>query len=353
MSLQQVDITRYGFSILQLETMSLCNMNCDFCGYPLRRDKASILPDKAVFSVIDSICVTEEFRHLCLSQFNEPLLDQRIYSFISYARGRKVPVMIVTNGLLFNSKEVIDRLIDARPEYIKVSLQVLSAGLFSRVRKTGYDFQQYKDGIFAFLKAVRNTTSNVTVDIACNFISGTGRLKQLLGLEQGDPSVYDTVKDLKIDSKGFLREMQAWIPSYRYDADLVDGYLADVSANYMLEPGLRVADNISLKIKPFIYGRRIEKFYPVKKARPCNSRILGVLSSGDVVPCCMAYDGKVSLGNIQKDTLGAILEKSAPLLDNIRNKGTPLPTACQHCLGAPTRRGAMLKKLRYFLKGQR
>ena len=32
MSIQQVDIVKYGFSILQVETMSLCNMQCDFCG---------------------------------------------------------------------------------------------------------------------------------------------------------------------------------------------------------------------------------------------------------------------------------------------------------------------------------
>ncbi len=350
MSFQQVDIVKYGFSILQVETMSLCNMQCDFCGYPLRRDKTSVLPEETVLKVIDSISVTDDFKHICLSQFNEPLLDKRICKFIKYAKGRKMPVMIITNGLPFDSKEVIDRLIDASPDYIKISMQVLNPRLFSRVRKTGCDFNRYKRGIFEFLNAAQNGPSEITIDIACNFVSGTGRLKRFLGLECGDPSVYDTVNDLKQDSRDFLRELQDNLPSYKFNAACIDDYLTEVGSNYVREPGLSIGKNISLKIKPFIFGRRIERFHPVKKARPCISRILGILANGNVVPCCMAYDDTFSLGNVQRDPLSIILERSLGLLRNIRVKGADLPPACQHCLGAPTRRGAVLKKIRHALK---
>lgn len=350
MSLQQADIVKYGFSILQVETMSLCNMQCDFCAYSLRRDKTSVLPEETVLKVIDSISVTDNFKHICLSQFNEPLLDERICKFIKYAKGRKIPVMIITNGLPFDSKEVIGRLIDASPDYIKISMQVLNPRLFSRVRKTGYDFNRYKRGIFEFLNAAQNGPSEITIDIACNFVSATGRLKRFLGLECGDPSVYDTVNDLRQDTRDFLRELEDNLPSYKFNAACIDDYLTEVGSNYVYEPGLSIGENISLKIKPFIFGRRIERFYPVKKARPCISRILGILANGNVVPCCMAYDGTFSLGNVQRDPLSIILERSLGLLRNIRVKGADLPAACQHCLGAPTRRGAVLKKLRCALK---
>lgn len=350
MSLRQVDIVKYGFSILQVETISQCNMRCDFCGYPLRRDKASVLPEEAVLKVIDSISVTEGFKYICLSQFNEPLLDKRIYKFIKYSKGRKMPVMLITNGQLFNSKEVIDKLIDASPDYIKISMQVLNSLLFSRVRKTGHDFNLYKRGIFEFLNAAQNGASEITIDIACNFVSLTGRLKRFLGLECGDPSVYDTVNDLRQDSRDFLRELQDYLPSYKFNSVYIDDYLNEVGSNYIHEPGFSIGKNISLKIKPFIFGRRIERFYPVKTANPCSSGILGVLANGNVVPCCMAYDGTFSLGNVKSDPLSIILKNSLGLLRNIRVKGEGLPPACQHCLGAPTRRGAVLKKLRYALK---
>lgn len=350
MSLPQADIVKYGFSILQVETMSLCNMQCVFCGYSLRRDKTSVLPEEIVLKVIDSISVTDDFNHICLSQFNEPLLDKRIYKFIKYAKGRKMPVMIITNGLLFDSKEVRDRLIDASPDYIKISMQVLNPRLFSSVRKTVRDFNLYKRGIFDFLNAAQNGLSKITIDIACNFASGTGRLKRFLGLECGDPSVYDTVNELRQDSRDFLMELQDNLPSYKFNAAYIDDYLNKVSSSYAHEPGFSVGKNISLKIKPFIFGRRIEDFYPVKKARPCISRILGILANGDVVPCCMAYDDTFSLGNIQRDPLSIILQRSLGLLRNIRVKGADMPLACQHCLGAPTRRGAVLKKLGRALK---
>ena len=113
---------------------------------------------------------------------------------------------------------------------------------------------------------------------------------------------------------------------------------------------MEIVKNISLKIKPFVYGRRIRDFHPVQRARPCANKILGVLASGSVIPCCMAYDDTFSLGDVNKDSLSVILERSSGLLSNIRVKGTNLPPDCQHCLGAPTKRGAMLKKLRYAFR---
>lgn len=350
MSLQQVDIVKYGFSMLQVETISQCNLQCDFCAYPLRRDKINVLPEETVIKVIDSISVADNFKHICLSQFNEPLLDKRIFKFIKYAKVRKMPVMLITNGLSFDSKETISSLIDAGPDYIKVSLQVLNPLLFSRVRKTDYDFNRYKRGIFEFLSAAQNGASEITIDIACNFASLAGRLKRFLGLECGDPSVYDTVNDLRQDSLDFLGELQGYLPSCRLNAADIDDYLSEVGSNYAHEPGLSIGKNISLKIKPFIFGRRIERFYPVKTASPCISGILGVLASGNVVPCCMAYDGTFSLGNVNKVPLSIILENSLGLLRNIRVKGRDLPSACQHCLGAPTRRGVVLKKLSHALR---
>ena len=345
MNIEQVDIVKYGFSILQIETMSLCNMRCEFCSYPLRLDKGKVLPEKAVLDIVDSISMSDGFKHICLSQLNEPLLDNRIYKFIKHIKDRKLHVTIITNGLLFDSKEVIDRLIDAGPDYIKVSLQVLNSELFSRVRKAGCDFQKYKQGIIDFLKAARGGSSKITIDIACNFLSGTSTLKRLLGLEYGDPSIYDTIDDLRVDCKHFLKGLEGYLPSYIFNDADIDDYLADVSSNYLHEPGLKIEKNISLKIKPFIYGRRIEEFYPVKRTGPCNSKILGILASGNVVPCCMAYNGFLSLGNVLKEPLGVILERSSKLFNNIR-KGSNVFPACQHCLGAPTKRGVILKELK-------
>src|SRR3989338_5460946 len=102
MTLRQVNITKYGYNILQVETSSSCNLGCAFCPYPLRNDQQSILPVDEVRKIIDSIVQVESaFKYICFSQFNEPLLDYRIFDFIKYAKEKNLPVLLITNGTLF------------------------------------------------------------------------------------------------------------------------------------------------------------------------------------------------------------------------------------------------------------
>jgi len=245
---------------------------------------------------------------------------------------------------------VIAKLIESDPDCIKVSLQVLSEDLFLSVRKAGCDYHSYKKGIFDFLAAAQHGRPQVVVDVACNFLSGSKKIKRLLGLEYGDPCVYDTIDGLRPDMKNFLREMESRVPSYEYNDAGVDAFLGSVGSNYLDEPGLTLAKNISLKVKPFIYGRRIKEFYPINKGGVCASKILGILATGSVAPCCMIYDDDFSLGNIRKDSLETILDRSSGLLHDMRTKGSSLPQTCRHCLGAPTMRGALLKNIKYFFE---
>ena len=77
------------------------------CLFLLRNNKGKTLSDRNILDIIDSLHIDNKFEYICFSQFNEPLLDNRIYDFIKYAKNRKLPVLIITNGLQFDSKDVI------------------------------------------------------------------------------------------------------------------------------------------------------------------------------------------------------------------------------------------------------
>jgi len=205
-----VNISNFGFNILQIETKSTCNMQCKFCPYPDRPDKRITLSEEFILNSIDSLEVTDNvFKYICFSSFNEPLLDQRIYDFIKHSKRRKLPVMIITNGLLFNSREIIDKLIDSNPRYIKISVQVSNSALFKLSRGVSFSFQEYKRGVLNFLKAVLYKPPFITIDFACNFLSSFRNIKTMVcGLERGDPHVYDEVDDLRSDVKSFLNELK-------------------------------------------------------------------------------------------------------------------------------------------------
>lgn len=346
MSLAQVNISQWEYSVLAIETKSVCNMLCKYCMYPYRPDRGITLPEKNVFEIIDSLIIDGTFKYICFSCINETLLDERIYRFIQYAKNRNLPVLILTNGLLFNSRDVIYKLIDSAPAYIKVSLQTVNPAIFQSARGITSSFDEYKNGIFEFLRAVLGKPSRVTVDVACNLLSGIRNLKtKLFGLERGDPSVYNTIDDLKSDVKFFLNELKDLDKRFVFNGD-IDTYLNRANLSYSENAGFNISDNIIFKIKPFIYWKKLFEFYPIKGGVGCRDEVLAILASGNVVPCCLAYGDFMKMGNIKKESLKMILEKNIQKLNNIR-RGIDLTLCCRRCLGAPTKRGALFRRLKH------
>ena len=77
----------------------------------------------------------------------------------------------------------------------------------------------------------------------------------------------------------------------------------------------------------------------------CDSKILGVLASGAVVPCCLAYDEKISMGKIQEQNLKSIMENNLQFLKNLRTKNYKKEETCKKCFGEPSKRGVFFRNL--------
>ena len=102
---------------------------------------------------------------------------------------------------------------------------------------------------------------------------------------------------------------------------------------------------MSLKIKPFLYGRRISEFYPINNNFSCDSKILAVLADGNVVPCCLTYDDTISMGKFKNNNLKDLLTKSENFLKNLRTNNQEKHDLCKKCFGEPTRRGATIRNI--------
>ncbi len=346
MNTQQISISKYGFSAVQIETMSTCNMNCQFCIYPQRRDKGKVLSTDIVYSIIDLLSKDKGVKEVLLQHINEPLLDKRIYGFIKYAKDKGLAIHIITNGILFNSREVISKLIEARPDSVKVSLQTLNQMSFNYIRGIKIDFQEYKKNISEFLKIAQDNSLKVVVDLICNFSHKGKRLKaKILGTECGSPYLYDTLSDLRDDLRQFLKHLNRYDSRLKSNVD-IDEYLSKVSVHYAgNQKPLILSENISFKIKRFVDWNRLTTFYPSRNPDVCPSRVIGILASGNVVPCCFAYDDLLCMGDIKRESIYDILEKNAGFLDNLR-KGANMPLTCRRCSGALTRRGLVIRWLR-------
>lgn len=325
-------------------------MNCTFCAYPLRKDKGAVLPDENVFKAIDEISPnSKKFNYVCFSQLSEPLIDKRIYTFIKYARQRRLPTMIITNALLFSENDTIEKLIEANPNFVKISLQLLKADAFNKARRTEVAFNAYKKGIFSFLRKARYSSIKVTIDIACNFVSRSILLSKIAGLESKNIFIPDSPSELTKDITIFLAELctNCQLPLTNKEDD-IRRHIASLSRNYELQKAIPISENIKLKIKKFGYWKRVTDYYPAVFGVKCNNKVLGILASGYVVACCMAYDDMLSLGNIKEEPLETILEKNRNFIINLK-KGEHLPKVCKRCLGAPTRRGALIRSIKSAL----
>ena len=344
-----INLSDFGYNVLQIETYGLCNMECGFCPYPIKKDieKKSKLEDETIKKIIDEINPEDsKFKYVTFSQFNEPLLDSRIFDYTKYAKDRNLEVYFITNGLLLDKKKNIENLIKLKP-IVKISLQILDRSKHKDGRGMNLEWESYLEKIIKFLREIENTELKVIIDVGSNFNDNKLKffLKNIFGLENGDPNLPNTLK-----STLFLLD-QHFDKFFKKDefkkATLNKSQFID--KNYRLQDGIKISENIEIKIKPFFYGHRIKDFYPIDDNFSCGSSILSVQSTGSVVPCCLAYDDTISLGSIQENSLESILNDNL-FLKNLRKKGGKKHLTCRKCYGEPTKRGAFFRNLKNYLR---
>ena len=346
-------LSDWGYTSLLIETKLICNMRCKFCPYPLIENKGSELSSSEVYKIIDSIDPSDsKFEGIFFQKFNEPLLDSRIFDFIKYAKNRGLKVQIITNGLPFGSNDIRKKLLAAEPTTVLISVQVLDKNTFANLRGISSSFEEYKKGVFAFLEESVNCNSPtiITIDAACNMqsnnniFSKTGIIAKILGLDRGDPSVPNTVHDIEGNLNDFLKDLHTYNSSFVYDKEKIKKYLETVDPNYLDQVGLPISEYIYVKIKKFIYGRKLSEFYPSSLSVGCTTNMLSIDAKGSITPCCLAYDGKLTLGNIKHDSLKNILEKTEKFVEDIRT-GEKMPDICMRCQGEPTWRGSLIASI--------
>ncbi len=350
MNSDKVKLSKYGYSILQIETAGSCNMKCAFCPYPIRADKDSILDSDIIYKLINSIDFNEEgFEFVQFSQFNEPLMDPRIFEFYKYCHNNNIKARCITNGLLLHSQETRQKFIDSNPDKVKISLQTLNKEKFAKQRGIEISTDRYFNILFKYLNEVKDSPkTQVSLDLACNFLHPIKKnLKKIAGISSEEPSIEDVPLRLKDDLLYFLDKLHDFDSSFSIQTTNIDKLLDVTSKSYDFRnpPSIKLADNISLCIKLFHYGRRISDWEAYKGPVSCTNPILGILADGSIAPCCLTYNSDLSLGNIKENTLIDILNAKAKWINDLRDF-TPLKSeTCQKCMGAPSKRGIIFKTL--------
>jgi uncharacterized Fe-S cluster-containing radical SAM superfamily protein len=292
-------LSDYGYKLLAIETKHVCNMRCKFCPYPNVNKIGSELSTELFYKIIDSLEKDDKLDMICLEKYNEPLLDHRIFDFNKYVLDKGFKTQIITNGLLFNSKEIRTKLLDSEPTYILISLQILDKENFGKIRGIKTSFEEYKKNLFIFLREFVDSgcKSEITIDLGCNFLSDsifskTGKITtKLLGIERGDPTVPDQTKDIRDDLNDFLKDLNTYNSSFIFDENKINKFLENTNPDYYLQTPLKISEKVFIKIKQFIFGDRQIKFHRAFVSLGCPSTIISINSTGSVSTCCIDNTG--------------------------------------------------------------
>jgi len=347
--MKKVQLSKYGYRILQIESTAACNMACSFCPYPLKEDKITKLSLENITKIINQIDSDDkEFKYITFSQFNEPLLDNRIFEITEFAQKAGLKVHMITNGLLLNKEKNVENILRLKPT-VKISLQVLDTSKHMEARGLKMELDRYVKTIINFCVKAKDHPIDVTVDIGCNYNSKYKYyLKKILGISTGDPSVPNDIETTIAQFKGYMNFFyEASDEKYKKNLEVLINYKEVkklFEKNYMFQEGFKIFDNVTIKIKPFFYGRRINDYKPINNNFSCGTEILGVLADGNVVPCCLTYDDTISLGKINNNSLEAILHENQ-FLKNLRSNKGEKHVTCKKCFGEPTQRGVLIRNI--------
>ncbi len=262
-----------------IETTNRCNLKCDFCGYRFATREKGFIPQTLFNKVIDQT-TKMSVRRLTLHTVGEPLLHPNIVDLVSTAKGNGVWVGFSTNGLLL-TRELSRRLIEVGLDGISFSTDAATDDVYRQLRRGG------------------------------NFDKLVGNIRMFRGMrehygKQGfDPyKLHRTIKKPLIAITCiYTNKLKNQLPEYlRLFYPLADSFKfmsLDVQGGYSQIDHLYTPET---KYDEFLKGG--SKFFRI----PCSLlwSSLFVLWNGDVSMCCFDFDGKMVVGNVNKNSLHQI-----------------------------------------------
>jgi MoaA/NifB/PqqE/SkfB family radical SAM enzyme len=242
--------------LVQIETVTACNARCIMCPTPTMERKKGFITEALYRKIIDECALYRRaLRSLGLYLSGEPLLDKQLPERVKYAHDKRLrDVYISTNAQLMTAEKSA-RLIDAGLDRLYVSLDGTTKETYEKVR-VGLNFDTVVRNVDEFLRLRRERKSRVKVEM------------QIIRLDET------------------AHEVEPFVERWKDQADRVvvkDGHnWAEQSDN---RPHSRLTHPTARKPCPQLWYN------------------LNVFDNGDVPLCCYDYEGKVILGNVERQAL--------------------------------------------------
>ena len=292
-------------------------------------------------SAIDQIAELDFTEKITFHVMGEPLLHPAFFSILDHAAARKVPVGLTTNGALLRP-ETIRKLAERDLHQIDISLQTPDEEAFQLTRGARIDFAAYRNGLLDLMAACANRPNPPIFKIRIMTTRFAGKMREKLGI----PNFMGSSALLRQTVREWTDVIYQRLGMEPISPDKLAKRINKISIHAWNVIEVSPKINIETYIltdwgNAFTDGEVIE----ARKGYCFGMRDhFAILYSGDVVLCCIDYEGRTAVGNLKESSLLDIL--SSPRLEEIVqgfHRGELIDPYCRRCLGSSTRIGSWVK----------
>lgn len=257
------------FKKIHLEITNICNLKCSFC--PSNRRKKEEMSLDTFKEILPRLKDYTDYLYFHL--MGEPLVHSHINEFIDLATVKfGFKINITTNGYLINKIEN-----NTNIHQLNISLQAI---------KNDEEIDIYLQNIFTAVDKLH---------------------------KHGTIIVYRLWNE-QASSKKIIEKLEKY-------------YKTNLNGNN------KIQDNIYLDREiPFVWPDLNNNYYNEECSCMGLRSHIGILVNGDIVPCCLDYNGTITLGNILNDKIDDILKgkRAKNMQENFLNN-KKCEEFCRHC----------------------
>jgi MoaA/NifB/PqqE/SkfB family radical SAM enzyme len=328
------------FQRIHLELTNKCNFSCVFCPDGVMTRERGVMDEDLARSALDQIADLDIAEKVTLHVMGEPLLHPRFFEILDYAASRNLAVGLTTNGALL-SPSIIQRLAARGLHQIDISLQTPDPESFLATRGTRMDFHKYKDRVLELLSACADSPKPPIFKIrimTTRFASGLCEKRGIPNFMGSSAKLRETIlewTELVHQRLGSPVERERLIK--KINKISIHGWnVIEISPKIFIETYILTDWGNAFAGEELVENRRGYCFGMRDH--------FAILHTGDVVLCCVDFDGRTAVGNLKNASLLDILR--SPELERIVkgfHRGILLDPHCRHCLGSSSRIGSWVK----------
>lgn len=251
-----------------IEITNSCNLKCDFC---IQNNNDTRFIKEENFKLILKK-LKGYTNYLYFHILGEPLLHPNIKKYIKLAKENNFMINITTNGYLIKRIKDINE------------IRQLNISLHSYDEKYEIPLEQYMNDIFDVVDNLENT-----------YIS-----------------------------------YRIWVNN-KYNEEIIN--ILNNHYNTNIKEKKKIKNNIFFsEFHEFIWPDLDNNYYNNKGKCYALKDHIGILSNGNIVPCCLDTKGIITLGNIYNDDLKKILNSTRVnrMINNFKNN-KKCEELCKHC----------------------